>query len=63
MYLHSEDDNDAENKDVKNDDEYWHDDMVEDDGLPELVSHDHHVMADVKSRIADEMYSAYRREP
>ena len=63
MYLHPEKDDDAENEDKENDDEDGHDDMVKDDGPLKLVPHDCRAMTDVRSRMTDEMYTTYRREP
>ena len=59
MYLHPEEDDDAKNE--ENGDEEGHDDIVEDDGPLELVPHAHRAMVDVRSRMANEIYAAYRR--
>lgn len=59
MYLHPEEDDDGVNEDDENEDE----DEQEDDGPPEPVPCDRQAMVDVRSRMADEMYAAYRRSP
>ena len=52
MYLNPEEDDDNENDDDELDNDH-----------PELVLHDHREMVNVRRRMADEMYTAYIRQP
>ena len=61
--LHPKEDNDTRTKDEENGDEDGHDDIVEDDGPLETLPRDRRAMAYVRSRMANEMYVAYRRAP